>query len=160
MNPLIMSYRPDSAEMCLDGRKRETRRTWDNRMELIVAKGKLVAIADFGGSEKWRIGKPIVIKPGRTLKAVGRVMCVGLRIEPVQNITEESARLEGVTVCQLPDGSDPSTWWRGQSDAEPCRTARDAYSQIWFTLYGFGSKSWLKNPLVIAIKFRPLKEGE
>ena len=128
--PLIMSFRPDAAEMCLDGRKTMTRR-----------------INNGGMTTLWSVGESIAIKPGRTSKAVGRVMCTGLRVEHVRDITKEDARREGVEPM-------PDRLFRGP------KTYRSGFETVWSRLYPSGPKSWDANPLVVVIEFRPLKEGE
>ena len=159
--PLIMSFRPDAAEMCLDGRKTMTRRVYkETHMSHIQENQTVDAIGDCGyGWDSfdpatlkilWSVGSSIAIKPGRTSKAVGRVMCTGLRVERVQDITEEDARREGMDeVCH--DGPIGGRWALGPIG--------NFYS-TWKRLYPSGPKSWDANPMVVVIEFRPLKEGE
>lgn len=145
--PLIMSYRPDAAAMCLDGRKRMTRRPakpdwWyiglgdvgDEENEQLIA--VRAAVRAKKGREVWRVGNSIAIKPGRTAKADGRVMCTALRVEHVQEITEEDAKAEGVE-CR-------STYLWG-------------FELVWDKMYPTGPKSWDENPLVVVIEFEPME---
>jgi len=44
----------------------------------------------------YRVGDTVAVIPGRGKKATGRARIVGLRIEPLLDITEEGARAEGV----------------------------------------------------------------
>jgi len=102
----------------------------------------------FIGTAIWSLGSNIAIKPSRTSKAIGRVMCIGLRVEHVQDITEEEAQREGVEWGPL----------ASVGSMHPC--ARDAFAAIWRRLNPRGPNSWDANPLVVAIEFRPLAEGE
>ncbi len=145
--PLIMSFRPDAAQMCLDGRKRRTRRIFNEdwwRVEEGPAggAGTLIALRTAKGS-LWRVGDPITIKASRTGKGLGRVLCTGLKVEHVQDITEEEARLEGVEPAFL--GCD-----HGHRDYH-----RTAFEHVWRRLYPRGPKSWDANPLVVVIEFEP-----
>ena len=168
--PLIMSFRPDAAEMCLgihpDGLVKDlTRRLLGRHYfsdvqhdpffisgigEINTGKCDKARVWDLNRRPPvivWEVGKSIAIKPGRTAKAVGRVMCTGLRIEHVQDITEEDARREGVE--PMPDRllMGPKTYCSG-------------FETVWNLLYPSGPKSWDANPLVVVFEFRPLREGE
>lgn len=154
--PLIMSFRPDAAEMCLDGRKTRTRRISECAMTVRDDDGNITALCAWRGGhfvDLWRVGKSIAIKPKRTAKAVGRVMCTGLRVEHAQDITEDDARREGMTAYG-------GHGWQGSNDGWVYPTAREAFEHVWRRLNPRGPTSWDSNPLVVVISFRPLKEGE
>jgi hypothetical protein len=166
--PLIMSFRPEAAEMCLDGRKTMTRRIWKSEMR---QHGRIDTEAPIGarpiGFDKcheisvyytafhsraiWTVGKSIAIKPKRAACAIGRVMCTGLRVEHVQDITEEDAKREGMT----PYGGHG---YQGTHDGFVYLTAREAFEHVWRKLNKRGSTSWESNPLVVVIEIEPLKE--
>jgi hypothetical protein len=97
------------------------------------------------------VGDFIAIKPARTARAVGRVRCVGLRVEPVQAITEADARAEGVapvaTFRALP----------GHGELE-YRDYRAGFRAVWERLYPTGPRAWDENPLVVVITFAPMTE--
>jgi len=131
--PLIMSFREDAADMCLDGRKTMTRRIKDPGMFLTTS-GLLLDESD---RVIWRFRDTITIKRSRTGRGVGRVRCTGLRVEPVQDITEEDARREGVDSI---DGN-----------------YRDGFRAVWSRLYPSGWKSWDANPLVVVVEFEPME---
>jgi hypothetical protein len=149
-----MSFRPDAAEMCLDGRKTRTRRISECAMTVRDDDGNITALCAWRGGhfvDLWRVGKSIAIKPKRTAKAVGRVMCTGLRVEHVQDITEEDARREGV--------DDDWKYYPGKPRSYD-RSYVAGFTTVWMRLNPYGPYSWSSNPLVVVIEFRPLKEGE
>ena len=86
--PLIMSFRPDAAQMCIDGRKRQTRRIYRPEWYITGSDPVEVFTQTAWGAKRsrltWRVGETIAIKPSRTAKALGRVMCTGLRVEHAQ----------------------------------------------------------------------------
>lgn len=148
-----MSFRTDAAEMCLDGRKTRTRRIKNPDMTVRDDDGNITALCMYrfkpnrGGHfvDLWRVGKSIAIKPKRTAKAIGRVMCTGLKVKHVQDISEEDAKREGVE----PEPQGPFTL-----------SYREGFERVWRRLNPRGPTSWDANPLVVVIEFRPLKEGE
>jgi len=163
-----MSFRPEAAAMCLDGTKTRTRRIFKPEMcwakDCMMGSGArrgldMIAKRDgaFIGTAIWSLGSSIAIKPKRTARAIGRVMCVGLRVEHVQDITEDEARREGI--LPVPVDGDPEPWWDNGHD-DPCAFARKAFEEIWRRLNPRGPNSWDANPLVVAIEFRPLQKGE
>lgn len=91
----------------------------------------------------WSVGELIGLKRSRTGKVEARVLCTGLRIERVQDITEEDARKEGV---------DRSVKTNHCMAIRP--TARAAFEATWRRLYPRGPKAWNKNPMVVVIEFK------
>lgn len=151
--PLVMSFRPDAAEMCLDGRKTMTRRiAFDVDLNPRGQHGAIYRRYKSGNvGTVWRVLRPIAIKASRTGKGLGKVLCTGLRVERVQDITEEDARREGVE----PDGvfeSRPGYYPR------TVRSYRDGFENVWRSLYPTGPKSWDADPLVVVIEFEPIEE--
>ena len=150
--PLIMSFRPDACEMCLDGRKRRTRRIWKPEWE-IVPFGSAPQLVSWGGSTLlpvrvlWEVGRPITIKPSRTAKGAGQVMCTGLRRERVRDITEEEAEMEGTAAVVV-------AYRDGRAEY---RTAVESFAKVWRSLYPSGPRSWDENPLVVVIEFEPME---
>lgn len=156
--PLIMSFRPDAAEMCLDGRKTMTRRIAKPDMGQESTGFEIRAIMSPRNDDVidiWRVGESIAIKPKRTSKAIGRVMCTSLRVEHAQDITEKDAKREGVEPVSTfkPDGL-------GRGGEFEYRSYRAGFEAVWRRLNPRGPTSWDANPLVVVIEFRPLKEGE
>jgi hypothetical protein len=65
----------------------------------------------------------------------------GIRVERLQDVSEEDARAEGVTLCERDgDGS--------------CLPYRDAYERLWQSIHG--KKSWDANPWVWCVSFTPI----
>jgi hypothetical protein len=178
-----MSFRPDAAAMCLDGRKTRTRRIyrvgmpWCSKhsnsyivsggestghdVEAVYREQQSSIIVDGSRLYRrtppiWRIGESIAIKPKRTACAIGRVMCVGLRVEHVQDITEEEARREGVE----PVWHDSTIM---QDDGHfDVRSYRKGFENVWKRLNPafLSPHNWESNPLVVVIEMRPLSPGE
>lgn len=73
-----------------------------------------------------------------------------VRVERLQDISEEDAKAEGVRQCE-------GGWWNYIA-GEPYQgmTARGSYETIWELINGPGS--WEKNPWVWVIEFRRLAE--
>lgn len=129
--PLIMSFRPDAAALCLSGHKTQTRR--------ILRKGycirifeEIVIVSD-GTRALWSIGDTVAIKPGRTKKAIGRVRVTGLRYERLSSITDDDAAREFV---------DPPT--------------REGYFSVWSRLYNKAPYRVDDDPFVVVIDFKPV----
>jgi hypothetical protein len=164
--PLIMSFRPDACEMCLDGRKRRTRRIWKDDPDVATPTwgfitGRDAMICSHGecvtGIESiydtttrrvlWEVGRPITIKPSRTAKGAGQVMCTGLRRERVRDITEEEAEMEGT----------PAVVVAYQDGRAEYRSAVESFAKVWRSLYPSGPRSWDENPEVVVIEFEPME---
>ena len=153
--PLIMSFRPDAAELCLCGIKTQTRRVgpYYFGVDAIRICPRKRHIRGSIGRECWTIGKPITILPGQGKKAVGQVVCTGLRLERLGDISEADAQCEGMTQLASVVWGDR---WQRIPDGWLYTTARDAFEATWRNLYPSGPKSWDKNPEVVVISFRPL----
>jgi len=87
--PIILSEGRD--RQVLRGTKTDTRRI-AKRDDYIGMYGDLFE----GVRMVYRVGDTVAVIPGRGKKATGRARIVGLRIEPLLDITEEGARAEGV----------------------------------------------------------------
>lgn len=68
---------------------------------------------------------------------------VSVRVERVQDITEEDAKAEGVERISAGPG-----WecWMGYGPSSSCKTARDSFRSLWISIYG--EASWDANPWV------------
>ena len=68
---------------------------------------------------------------------------VSVRVERVQDITEECAKAEGVERISSGPG-----WecWMGYGPSSSCKTARDSFRTLWISIYG--EESWDANPWV------------
>lgn len=73
---------------------------------------------------------------------------MGVRVERLQDISEEDARAEGLTRLPSVDGS--LTWWgaAGASYLSP----RRAFEALWASING--AESWTANPWVWCVSFR------
>ena len=68
---------------------------------------------------------------------------VSVRVERVQDITEDDAKAEGVERISAGPG-----WecWMGYGPGPSCGTARDSFRSLWISIYG--QESWDANPWV------------
>mgnify|MGYP006320887589 CR=1 FL=1 len=68
---------------------------------------------------------------------------VSVRVERVQDITEDDAKAEGVERISAGPG-----WecWMGYGPSSSCKTARDSFRSLWISIYG--EASWDANPWV------------
>lgn len=67
------------------------------------------------------------------------------KVEPLQAISEEDARAEGVEPMRAGIGS----------DGKPIRTYRTGFVSVWGQIHG--EESWLSNPEVVALTVRVIK---
>lgn len=77
-----------------------------------------------------------------------------VRVQRLQDISEEDAIAEGIRELPLQEKS-PGSWWCADplgNQSLHCRTPRAAYARLWESINGPGS--WESNPLVWAISFR------
>lgn len=70
-----------------------------------------------------------------------------VRVQPLQEISEDDARAEGVYQRTI----EGEGWWFGLAGGDGWRTARDAFRDLWNSIYG--PDAWTANPWVIAISF-------
>lgn len=78
----------------------------------------------------------------------------GVRVERVQDISEEDAWAEGIQSIRLPlAGADGSTVYAAEWPSPVCGdTARSAFTSLWESING--AESWAANPYVWCISFR------
>ena len=106
-----------------------------------------------GGGGKWRPSIHCFRWASRITLEVTEV-----RVERVQDITENDARAEGAT--PFPYDSEGDCW-----DAQPCETRyRTAFEYLWGTINGFGQGdakrpgcAWSDNPWVWAVTFNVIR---
>ena len=91
-----------------------------------------------GNRSPWR---PSIHMPRWACRLV--LPLVSVRVERVQDITEEDAKAEGVERISAGPG-----WecWMGYGPSSSCKTARDSYRSLWISIYG--EESWDANPWV------------
>lgn len=89
---------------------------------------------------KWEVGKTYAVQPARTLKAVTRIRITEIQREPLQVITPEDARREGI-----PDDA-----------AYPVRR----YAALWDFINHQKGTRWADDPMVWVLSFELVKENE
>lgn len=85
--------------------------------------------------------RPSIFLPMRLSRLT--LIVTGTKIEKLQNISEDDARAEGV---------EPRV--AGQDELGPLKRYRTGFVYLWGELHG--TDSWLSNPDVVAIAFRPV----
>lgn len=107
-----------------------------------------VKAASFGDTIEYRATSkstgpwtPSIHMPRRACRLV--LPLVSVRVERVQDITEEDAKAEGVERISAGPG-----WecWMGYGPSSSCKTARDSFRALWISIYG--EASWDLNPWV------------
>ena len=124
-----------------DGEKFE--KLWIQISDELIKKG-----IQYGedGRYKWNIGesplnwKPSIFMPRWASRI--NLEIVDVRVERLQDITEEDAIAEGVSFGHITDQA------TGEIDCE----ATDAYEVLWESIYGHDS--WDKNPWVWVVEFK------
>ena len=98
-------------------------------------------------SGKWR---PSLLMPRWACRLV--LPLVSVRVERVQDITEEDAKAEGVERISAGPG-----WecWMGYGPSSSCKTARDSFRSLWISIYG--QDSWDANPWVWVAEWREIE---
>ena len=76
-----------------------------------------------------------------------------VRVERLQEISEEDARAEGISVLPLQSENDPSAWYQSAPGIHQDRTARGSYAQLWDSINGKRGYTWESNPWVWALTF-------
>ena len=95
---------------------------------------------------KW---KPSIFMRRADSRITLRVTSV--RVERVQDISEDDARAEGVSELPLQEGA-PGAWWRVPGTGMgPHHSARAAFKALWESING--AESWEANPFVWVVGF-------
>lgn len=81
-----------------------------------------------------------------------------VRVERLQDISEEDAKAEGIRELPLQEGA-PGSWWRYEAFASKhYRTAIDAFRGLWTNINKKPENSWESNPWVWVIDFKKLEK--
>lgn len=75
-------------------------------------------------------------------------------LEPVQQITDENARQEGIQ--RHKDGWLPSSNWKG---GDPIESPREAFRMLWDSIYAPGVLGWHSNPWILVLKFEVIMQN-
>ncbi len=97
--------------------------------------------------ERWR---PSIHMPRWACRLV--LPLVSVRVERVQDITEEDARAEGVELISSGPG-----WecWMGYGPHGSCKSARESFRSLWVSIYG--EESWDANPWVWVAEWKEIE---
>ena len=143
-------YRADDKQVFIDGRN--IPETWG---ELLMDVWSVLSAEDNfqidqkAADRKWR---PSIHMPRWASRITLEV--TGVRVERLQEISEDDAKAEGVEPWVIGDG------WREYglppsveaAGTHPLRSARDSFASLWESINGPGS--WEANPFVWVIEFR------
>ncbi len=92
------------------------------------------------------VGRTRAVQPGRTKKGIARIEITALRIERVQDISEDDVIAEGVGLRSW----DPGGWYGWP------RTA--GYAELWDSINTRPGDRWDDNPLVLVRDFRLVRQ--
>jgi hypothetical protein len=74
-----------------------------------------------------------------------------VRLQRLNDISDEDAMAEGVRVLPLQDPSDPSAWWEVEPGKHQARTPSESFARLWKEIHG--PNAWGMNPWVVAVTF-------
>lgn len=103
----------------------------------------------------WRLKIPRFV-PAWAVRT--RLEIVSVRVERLQDITEEDAKAEGIVSRKVSSGDTRcglQTVWGLGADNDWCASATQAFQYLWESIHGPGS--WDANPFVFRIQFKPVK---
>lgn len=119
----------------------------------------------FGSSDQWlRIFKArngTTSWQGKDVPSIHMPMWVSritlsvtdVKFQRLQDISEEDARAEGISVLPLQDENDPSAWWQSSPGVHQARSPRRSFHMLWNDLNESRGFGWDTNPCVCAISF-------
>jgi len=102
---------------------------------------------------KWRVGQTYAVQPKMSKPSVGRILLTGIRLERLQDISEEDAKAER---------ADNLDWSNVTSKSAKIRyrSYREGYQELWNDCYGKDPDlRWDANPWVWVLTFEVV-EGE
>ena len=129
---------------------RETWRSYDVDGTVEGAKKSLRYRAD--GGEAMITWKPSIHMPRWASRITLEI--VSVRVERLNDITEEDAKAEG---CESGIWDQQSGVLAGETDPEDVATFRDGYGFLWESINGHGS--WQFNPWVWVVEFKKVQQG-
>lgn len=91
---------------------------------------------------KQQVGRDYAIVPKRGLKSIGRYKLLSIRVERVQDISEEDAIAEGFYLSKY------SHYVTSVLPLEGFKTAREGYIRLWGSINTIKPYRWQDNPLV------------
>jgi hypothetical protein len=78
-----------------------------------------------------------------------------VRVQRLQDISEDDAKAEGAQVLPLQDANDPSAWWQIEPGVHQGRTPRASFRKLWDSINS--SDAWAANPWVVAVTFKTIR---
>lgn len=107
------------------------------------------------GAKPWGPWRPSIHMPRWASRLTLRVESV--RVERVQEISNEDARAEGIQVLPLQDANDPSAWWQSSPGKNQGRSPRHSFIKLWNSINASRGYSWESNPWGWAVAFSVVK---
>lgn len=80
----------------------------------------------------------------------------GVKAERVQDISDEDAKAEGVSVLPLQDADDKSAWWQTAPGVNQARTPKASFCKLWDSVAKPGFK-WADNPFVFVYVYERIE---
>jgi len=120
----------------------------------VVAQAPITAVRTGSGRLKWAVGRTYAVQPGRGQAAVARIRLTGIRLERVQDITEEDAWKEGFEPLSCPVCEDVRGTIHDLGGCLVCggtgitRTSRSEFIGAWRKIHTRKSTRWADNPQV------------
>ncbi len=136
-----MIFTPEHVRMIAEGRKTQTRRiyklgdnwTWGGVVGERYGCMTIHTVMQ-NGRMKWRVGNTYAVQPGRSKPATMRIRITAIRLERLQDISEEDVLAEG---CESVEG-------------------RSAYAELWNSINQRKGTRWQDNPYVFVLTFSPV----
>lgn len=76
-----------------------------------------------------------------------------IRVQRLNEISEENAKAEGIKVLRLQSESDPSAWYESAPGVHQDRSPRGSFARLWDSIYG-KKYPWKNNDWVWSISFK------
>jgi len=141
-----MQFTPENCDKILRGEKTQTRRVVKEGDKAELWVGRVL----HNGRLKWELDGDYAVQPGRGKHSVARIKLLDIRREPVQHITADDARAEGITL-DISDGDYSKllldTW------------ALEAFESLWDSINTAKGKRWADNPAVWVLQFELVKDN-
>ncbi len=112
---------------------------------------------------KWMTGRTYAVQPGRGEKAVGRIKLLAIREEPLQNISDDDAKQEGIKGYVMQGsggGSNPQMVYPAFLDKDGgFPRASQAFEALWDSINKKPGTRWVDNPTVWTLTFQCIAES-
>lgn len=98
--------------------------------------------------ERWRSAMFMPEWAARTFLEIAAV-----KVERLQDISEEDAKAEGISALPLQSADDPSAWWQSTPGVHQARSPVHSYKLLWNSI-NKPPHDWAGNPYVFCYSFK------